>query len=232
MVNYIDLILLAIMALIVFISVKSGFFKTLFDLVAYFLAFSFAKSLSPVLAQSAFDSFIRKGAQSYLEASLSTIGTTDYVTQAEQVIESIPEGLRGLMQILGYSEETITQQIASSDFNGANLVESIMNTVVEPVGVALMQFILFVILAIVFLVVGKILVLLLNKIVKKLPIIKRVNSLLGGILGLIKGAVLIIVVSAALSVIASASDNQGFIDSINSSVLVNLFKDIIADFSF
>ncbi len=232
MINYIDLILLAIMALIIYISVKSGFFKTLFDLVAYVFAVVLARNFSAVLAQTAFDSFIRNGAQSYLESSLQGIGTTDYVTQAEQVVESIPEGLRGLMQILGYNEQALISQISSSDLGGSNLVETLMNSVVEPVGIALMQFVLFVILAIVLLIAGKVIVFLLNKIVKKMPVIKRLNALLGGLLGFVKGGALIIIIASVLSVIASASDNSAFIDTVNSSILVTSLKDVIADFSF
>lgn len=232
MVNYIDIILLAVMALTVYISAKSGFFKTLFDLVVYVLAVTLARSFSVTLAQTAFDSFIRKGAVSYLESSLQGIGSTDYVTQAQQAVEAIPEGLRGLMQILGYSDEVLISQISSADLGGSNLIETLMNTVVEPVGTALMQFILFVILAIVLLIVGRVLVFLLNKIIRKLPVIKRLNTLLGGVIGLLKGGVIVVIAVSLISVIASASDNVGFIDAVNGSALVSSLKNVIADFNF
>lgn len=232
MINYIDLILMAVLAVIIFISVKRGFFKTLFDLVGYLLALTLARSFSGVLAQNAFDGFIRKGAYSYLEHSLQGIGTTDYVTQAKQVTEAIPEWLRGLMEILGYNEDVLINQISATDFKGSNLVETLMNSVVEPVGVALMQFVLFVVLAIVLLIAARFLVTLLNKIVKKLPVIKKMNAALGGVLGFLKGGIIIVVAASLLSLIASASDNSAFIDTVNNSVLVTAFKDIVSDFSF
>ena len=169
---------------------------------------------------------------SYLESSLQGIGTTDYATQAQQAVEAIPEGLRGLMQILGYSDEVLISQISSADLGGSNLIETLMNTVVEPVGTALMQFILFVILAIVLLIVGRVLVFLLNKIIRKLPVIKRLNTLLGGVLGLLKGGVIVVIAVSLISVIASASDNVSFIEAVNGSALVSSLKNVIADFNF
>lgn len=231
MINFVDIALFAIVALIVLISAKSGFFKTLFDLVAYVVAVVFARSFSSVLAQSAFDSFIRDGAQHYLDTSLGGIGSTDYIQQAQQVIESIPEGFRGLMQILGYNEEVLIEQINSSDLGGSNLSETLMNSVVEPVGVAIMQFVLFVILAIAFFIAAKLIVVLLNKIIKKMPVIKKMNTVLGGVLGLVKGCIIIAVVSSALSLVASVSDNSTFINTVDGSVFVSLVNSIIAGFS-
>ncbi len=231
MVNYIDLILMAIMALIIFLSVKNGFFKTLFDLVAYFAAFGLAKNLSPLLAKNAFDSFIRPGAESYLESAFVGIENIDYASRTEQVMDSIPEGLRGLLEIIGLSSEEISEKLSSVSFNSENVVQSIIDAVIEPIGVALMQFIIFVILGVVLLIAAKIIVRLLNGIVKKLPIIKRFNSLLGGVLGFVKAGVVVIVIAGVISVIASTSANQSFIETVGDSILVNSFTDIIGDFS-
>ena len=214
--SYIDVILLAIIGIVVFISVKSGFFKTLFDLVGYIVAVVVAKSVSLILAKNAFDTFIRGGAEEYLNSVVSEITTEQLPEQTDRVVSSIPDGLRGLLNVVGFTEEKIADQISTIETSGQNMVTDLMDNVIEPIGVGIMQFLIFIILGIVLLVAAKIIVSLLNKIVKKLPVIKRFNSLLGGIIGFI----------------ASTSDNQGLIDAVSNSAILNFFTGIIGNFSF
>ena len=230
--SYIDVILLAIIGIVVLVSVKSGFFKTLFDLVGYIVAIVVAKNASLLLAKNAFDTFIRGGAQEYLDSVVSEITTEQLPEQTDRVISSIPDGLRGLLNVVGFTEEKIADQISTVETSGQNMVSDLMDNVIEPIGVGVMQFLIFIILGIVLLVAAKIIVGLLNKIVKKLPVIKRFNSLLGGVFGLVKGVVLAAVFAGALGVIASASDNQAFIDAVSNSVILSSFTEVIGNFSF
>ncbi len=230
--NYIDLILLVIVGFVVYISVKNGFFKTLFDLIAYVVAIAAAKNISPLLAKSAFDTMVRDGAQEYLTTALSGIGTEQLPEQAEKIMASIPDGLRGLLDIIGFTEEKISEQISSIELNGQDIVTGIMDKVVEPIGVGIMQFLIFVVLGIILLVAAKIIVKLLDGVVKRLPVIKRFNSLLGGVVGFVKGAVIAAVFACILGVVASVSDNQSFIESVGNSIILNSFTETIGDFSF
>ncbi len=230
--SYIDLILLAVIGIVVFLSVKSGFFKTLFDLVAYIVAVAAAKNISPLLAKNAFDTFIKDGAEKYLSSALSGISAEQLPEQADKVIDSVPEGLRGLLEVIGFTEEKITEQISSIELNGQDVVSGIMDKVVEPIGVGIMQFLIFIIVGIVLLIVAKIIISLLNGVVKRLPVIKRFNSLLGGLLGFVKGGVIAVILAGLLGVVASVSDNQGFIDAVSNSILLNSLTEILGDFSF
>lgn len=230
--SYIDLISLAIVGIVVFISVKNGFFKTLFDLVAYIFAIAAAKNISPLLAKGAFDTFIRGGAEEYLGSALSGISTEQLPEQADKIIATVPEGLRGLLDVIGFTEEKISEQISSIEISSQDIVSDIMNKVVEPIGVGVLQFIIFVILGIALLIVAKIIVRLLNSIVKRLPVIKRFNSLLGGVVGFIKGSVLAVVFAGILGIIASTSDNAALIDAASNSIIINSLTEILGGFSF
>ena len=86
--SYIDVILLAIIGIVVLVSVKSGFFKTLFDLVGYIVAIIVAKNASLLLAKNAFDTFIRGGAQEYLDSVVSEITTEQLPEQTDRVIST------------------------------------------------------------------------------------------------------------------------------------------------
>ncbi len=230
--TYIDLILLAIVFVIVYVSIRNGFFKTLFNLLAYVLAVVAAKVVSPIFARATFDRFIRSGAEEYLSESLSDITVEQLPEQAELVIDSVPDKLRGLLEIIGFSKEKISEQIESVELESQDIVTSVVDNVVEPIGTAIMQFLIFIILGIVFLIVAKIIVRLLDGVIKKLPVVKGVNSILGGALGFIRGLLFAVVFAGVLGIIASVSDNQAFIDAVSGSVIMNLLTESIGGFSF
>lgn len=230
--TYIDLILVAVVLVIVYVSIRNGFFKTLFNLMAYVLAVVAAKVVSPIFAKATFDRFIRSGAEEYLSESLSDITVEQLPEKAELVIDSVPDKLRGLLEIIGLNEEKISEQIGSVELESQDIVTSVIDNVVEPIGTAIMQFLIFIILGIIFLIVAKIIVRLLDGVIKKLPVLKGVNSILGGALGIIRGLLFAVVFAGLLGIIASVSDNQAFIDAVSGSVIMNLLTESIGGFSF
>ena len=227
----VDIILIAIFALVVLISAKRGFFLSLFDLMRTFISFLAAKLISQTAAPTLYSSLIEKSAQNYLSSSLGNVGTTDYVTQAEQALNSIPESFNGIMQMLGIDKNAIIDKISSTDFGGDNLVESILNNVVQPIATALMQFIIFVVLVLVIGITLKILIKLLDKIIKKLPKVKKFNTSFGAVFGAFRGLLLIVVISMLLVSVASFISNDVFIQNINNSVIIKTVQNIFAAIS-
>lgn len=227
----VDIILVAIFAVVIISSIKKGFFRSLFDLIGSIVAFILAKIFADAFAPTVFDSFIRPGAEQYLASSLSDVGTTDYAVQIEQAINSIPDAFSGIMQIMGLDREYLLQKVSSVDLNGDNLIESIMNTVVEPVATALIQFILIAVLAFVFIFVIKIVVKVLDKIISKLPVINKFNSLLGAVFGLLRGIIIVAVSAMLISVLAGFINNEAFIQSVDNSFIVNAFEGLLASVS-
>lgn len=227
----VDIFIVVIFGTIVFSSYKKGFFASLFDLIGTLLAIIAARILSAQFAPGAFDSFIRTGAESALANSLGEVGTTDYALQAEQVLNSIPEALNGIMTLIGIDKQVILDKVAASNISGDNLVETIMFNVVEPIGTAIVQFILFALFALLLTFAIKLIVKLLNSIIKALPAIKQFNSMLGVVFGIFRGFIVVIIVSMLIGVIASFINNQTFIDAINSSIIISTIQDLISSIS-
>lgn len=224
----VDIIILVIFAAIVISSVRKGFFKSLFELAGTLISLVFSRALSQGLAPQFFDTFIRKGAETYLGNALGEVGTKDYVLQAQEALNSIPEALNGIMSLMGIDKTAMLEKIESADLGGANLVESIITNVVEPVGTAVVQFILFVILAVVIGFVLKIAVRLLDGIIKKLPAVKQLNKGLGAVFGVFRGIIVIAILSMLLSIIASFIGNETFIEVVNNSIIVDTFQNAIS----
>ena len=224
----VDIIILVIFALIVISSIRKGFFKSLFELAGTLISLAISRALSEGFAPQVFDSFIRKGAETYLGNTLGEVGTKDYVLQAQEALNSIPEGLNGIMSLMGIDKQMMLEKIQGANLGGANLVESLMTSVIEPVATAVVQFILFVIFAVVVGFVLKIVVKLLDGIIKKLPAVKQLNTGLGAIFGILRGIIVVAIISMLIGIVASFIGNETFIETVNNSIIVDTFQNAIS----
>ena len=227
----VDIIIAVIFGAIVISSIRKGFFKSLFELAGTLISLVISRVLSESFARVAFDSFIRKGAETYLEKALGSVGTKDYALQAQETLNSIPEALNGIMSLMGIDKELILEKIQGADLGGNNMVESLMSGVVEPVGTAIVQFILFIILTVVVGFALKFVVRLLDGIIKKLPAVKQLNTTLGAVFGVLRGVIVVAIISMLVGILASFIGNEKFIEIVNNSIIVDTFQKVIGSIS-
>lgn len=223
----VDIILVVVFALVILISAKKGFFKSLVDLIGSLVAVLVAKLLSEGAAKAVFDGFVYKGAESALMQSLGEAGSTDYVEQIENALASLPEGLNGILQIMGIDSQSLMDKLSGVNLNGDNLVESLMNSVVVPLGTAVVQFELFVVFAIVLIFAVKLLAKLIDKIVKKLPVIKGFNKTMGAVFGILRGLIIVVIISMLVSVVVGFIGNEMLIESVENSMIINAVRGTI-----
>ena len=223
----VDIIIVAIFALIIIISAKKGFFRSFIDFAGSFIAVAAARILSANCAKSVFESYVAPGAEKLLAQNLGSAATTDYTQQVDDAINSLPEGLEGILQMMGIDSQSIIDKASEGvNLNGDNLVESLMNTVVTPLGTAVLQFVLFVIFAIAFIFFIKIFGRLFDKIFKKLPVIKGVNKSLGAVFGVFRGLIIVAIISMLINIIVGFSNNEALITSVENSIIVNAMSDV------
>ncbi|MDD6012955.1 MAG: CvpA family protein [Oscillospiraceae bacterium] len=227
----VDILMVLLFGALIIASVKKGFFASLFDLVGTLISVITARLLSDAFAPKAFDTFIRGGAESYLTNALGEVGTKDYAAQAMAAIDSIPDSLNGIMSLMGVDKQMITEKIASAQGSGGNLIDTLMTNVVEPVGTAVARFVLFVLLCVVVGFVLKIVIRLLNSIIKKLPAVKQLNGVLGAVFGVLRGLIVVVIVSMLIALLASVVKNEAFISAVNSSVIISTVRNFISTVS-
>ncbi len=224
----VDIFLILVFGTVIITSMKKGFFKSLFDLCGTIISIILARFLSEGFASQGYNIFVKKAAEAYLGSALGEVGTKDYALQAEEIINSIPEALGGIMNLMGIDKQAIMEKISEVNLGGENLLESIMANVVEPVGTAVVQFILFVLMAVVFGFVLKAVVKFLNSIIKKLPAIKQFNSVLGAVLGAVEGFVIVVIISTLIGIVASFIGNEAFNDAVSNSVIIATAENIVS----
>ena len=227
----IDIIFILIFGFVIITSVKKGFIVSLFELVGTIASFAAARIFSDSMAAPVFEKFVKPGAENILSQNLGSVATTDYGTQIEEAINSIPDAFASILNLMGISKETLVEKVSSSDFASGSLLETLMESVVTPVGTAVVQFILFAVLVALITLVLRVLVRLLDKIIKKIPAIKQMNSALGGVVGAVRGLLIVVIISLLLAVAAGFINNPEFISAVEGSFVVNTVQNLITTFS-
>lgn len=225
----VDIILVAVFVLIIIISAKKGFFKSFIDFAGSIIAVLIARALAQSCSKGVFESVIAPGAEKLLAQNLGDLGTTDYTQQIDNALSSLPKGIDGILQIMGIDSQSIIDKATTGgvNLNGENLIESLMNTVVTPIGTAVLQFILFVVFAIALIFFIKVFSKLFDKILKKLPVIKGLNKSLGAVFGILRGLIIVVIVSMLISVIVSFINNETLITSVENSIIVNAVSEAV-----
>lgn len=227
----IDAVLLAVFVVTVLFAAKKGFFKSLFDLLAYVIAVVAARLVSVAVAPSAFEQYFSSSIQNRLTAQLANSSAMNYTEKIETALNSIPDYLNGILQTIGIDKDEIAAQVSSAELKGGNVADALMEKIITPVGTAIIQMLLFIVLAIIFRLILQVVVRLLNNIVKKLPAIKQMNSVLGGVLGAVKGLIVVALAAILVGVVAGAVKSEPFSDAVNGSLIIKAVRSIITSVS-
>ena len=227
----VDLVLCAVFGITVAVAVKKGFFYTLFELFGYLISFVTAKVFSEQISPSVYEAVLEKPITEKVAEVLGETGTVGYTDAIESFFDKVPLWAQGIVEGIGISKESLIDNVNAADLQGNNAVETIMNKIISPVSISVVQVVVFAISVIVFMFVLKVVIKLLNKIIKKLPVIKRFNSLLGGVLGALKGAIIVIIVAVIVLAVSGLSGSEEFVEAVNNSFIVNSVKRIITQIS-
>lgn len=227
----IDIILVAIFALMVFLAAKKGFIKSLLDFVAVIMAFVLAFALSTPVAQAVYDGFVE---EIILDAVTAQIDENDFdaVVAAEEVVEvfeELPDAVINLAASIGIDFDKITDEIDFDEIEPTDSVKRLVRKIGEPLAVRIMSGVFFILLAVIFIIILKAAVIVISK-VAKLPVIGQADTLLGGVLGALKGILVIALICTILRAFFMSGDSE-FSAMVNESIIIKLFEDFVSPFS-
>lgn len=211
-----DAIVLIIILVVAFITMKRGFVKSIIGLVSLVLALVIVSALSKPVATFLYDSMIDKPVQNSIVKQLDENDKKNDET-VDTVWNSLPKFLTNTAENSGITTDSIGK-IIKKDANNSEIAYDFSQNVVRPTAISIITFavniILFIVLTILFR--------LLSKVICKLfkaPVLKQVNKALGLVLGVLKGIVIASLVCVAVSYIVSFSENDFVF--INSEVINN-----------
>lgn len=217
-----DVILVAIFVSYVIVAAKKGFVRTLLEVVAVIAAIFLSFQISPVISQTVYDGFLEKGIVSAVEEKIDeNINASSVAEKANAVVDSIPEFA---ISLAGVDTSTIKEQISSIKLDSQNIAQSLVEKIAEPIVVGALKIIIFILLAVVLMIVLRIAAKYISKLFN-IPLVKTVNKSLGGVLGAVKGALVLLVVCTGLRFIFGGGEGE-FSVVVNESFVVGLLDKI------
>lgn len=217
-----DAIVVGIVVVTAFLGYRRGFIRTIIQLVGCVVAFILAFSLSSTVSAMVYDSFLRDG----LHQKIETVWSETVVDGAAQTLtektEAVFDALPGFVQTT-LDAEAITQEIHNSVGNNQTAIavaDYLADELVRPVMVAIIRFIAFLLLFVIFMFVIRLLEKLLKPITQ-MPIIRQADGFLGSAVGLIKGIVFAVVAVTVMQLIASGTTTGPFTqENLDNSLVV------------
>lgn len=220
-----DVILLTVLVAFIFTAAKKGFMRSLLELIAVIVALVMAYQFSPVVAQAAYDNLVEESLIETVETQLDeNFNISSSTEKAEIVLESIPSFMTSFASSMGIELEEVKTKITSETFSAENLATELVTKIAQPIVVAALTALFFLLLSAILMFALKWVAGLLSMLFK-IPLLGTVNKILGGVLGACKGVMVIIFISTLLKLIFASGESE-ISTMVNSSYVIGLLDNI------
>lgn len=217
-----DIALIFLILLITFLSYRKGFAISALSLAAWMAAIIIASFLSKPIAEFAYDSFKGKLlGETVTQLSDKEIVIDDSLQERiELIYNSLPEFTSEAISYLGIDPEKAADDIRQSfPIRSSVTIEDVLDMLIKPSIISLLEAISLIVLFIILLPLLKMLAKMISKLFD-IPVVSSFNRILGGVLGIVKSIIVIMILSVAIHIfITATNDKNQFIntDILNSS---------------
>ena len=209
-----DIIIIAILAIFVWLSYHKGLIKTLFDLLGTAVAFLGAFAFNGVVGSWIDTAFIRAPVRNMVLSTLSGTPVLKYEEALAGVdvvgkISKMPEALSTLLESVGVSTEEIVSKVSTVTANTVDAKNQLIDSIAAPISATISTAIAFIVVFVVLFVVCMVASKLLSALLNLLPVGKQLNRIGGAAIGFVEGALIVMVVTAVIWAIARGV-SEGF----------------------
>ena len=185
-----DIIIIAVFALLFFIDFKRGIAITILNVAGVALTGFLAYHISNFLASWVYTAFVQQTLTTNLQQMIDTQGINSAIANSFSALPNWVMGMLGFfLSIFGLDSSVYTNNFQVSNSAAAAVSTSVEN-LIQPVITGMFRLVIGAVLSIIIFIIIKILVKKLA-IVFKIPVVKQINKLLGGVLGLAEAAILV-----------------------------------------
>lgn len=230
----IDILLVVLVGFVIYRAASKGFISTVLDTLSVFISAIVAKMFSAPVAEKCYDMFVHDLVRTRFIKVLDELSSA--ISIREKVLAMI-DGLPPMAVKLAEASGVDMSSLANSVSVAGNATdEQIADIVVDKIGYTIMINITEVLIFLVLFILVALLIRFVSKFFEntnKIPLVGKLNSVLGGAIGVVKAIVILVVVCTGLFIIASASDPNPLVDGINGSTIYtylienNPFLDLI-----
>lgn len=185
-----DIIIIAVFALLFFIDFKRGIAITILNVAGVALTGFLAYHISNFLASWVYTAFVQQTLTTNLQQMIDTQGINSAIANSFSALPNWVMGMLGFfLSIFGLDSSVYTNDFQVPNSAAAAVSTSVEN-LIQPVITGMFRLVIGAVLSIIIFIIIKILVKKLA-IVFKIPVVKQINKLLGGVLGLAEAAILV-----------------------------------------
>jgi len=213
-----DIIIVCVIVLFALFGMKKGFIRTAVNFVGSIVAAFLSAFFGEQVATWVFNSFFRTAIIENVNSTITGFGGADAVGK---VIDGMPDFLVRTLEFAGVTRESLIRDAAVHQGEISEMVADAL----APVLIGILKVLAMIVLFLIFMMLIRILANLLSTIVS-LPILNQLNSILGGVFGFLRGAVIIWIVFAILQVFIPMFEPdtlKTWQDTINSSLFAGFF---------
>lgn len=186
-----DLAALAILGFFIGTGASRGLVRTVIGLAGYVAAVFVARSGAPVIAGFLYDNVVRDALRLVLASRLEDFLANGGATAGE-LVDAIPSGLQRIM------DDEAARQAFQVD--AAQLVETLIDAALREPVLSILQGLLFLVLFMATLLAVRYFARLFTGL-HRVPVIGALNTVLGGVFGVVEAAVALVVLSLSLQLI-------------------------------
>ena len=194
----IDLIIAAIILIVIVLSAKRGFVRIVIETVGFVLALLISFTIHTPLANLTYDKMIMPAIE---EAVADTKdGTQEEMT--DRVWEKLPSFVKDNSFSPGVSKEAVGKAVEKSFSAGEKTAADLSETLIRPTAVQVLSLLYAMALMFVLMLIVRLLAAVVNRAVS-FRLVGRINTVLGGLIGIVRGAVAAILFCLILSLLLS-----------------------------
>lgn len=185
-----DIIIIAVFALLFFIDFKRGIAITILNVAGVALTGFLAYHISNFLASWVYTAFVQQTLTTNLQQMIDTQGINSAIANSFSALPNWVMGMLGFfLSIFGLDSSVYTNDFQVPNSAAAAVSTSVEN-LIQPVITGMFRLVIGVVISIIIFIIIKILVKKLAR-VFKIPVVKQINKLLGGVLGLAEAEILV-----------------------------------------
>lgn len=213
-----DIVLGVIAILIIVFTAKRGFVLSLLNTVSLalsgFLSYKFTKPLSEFI----YSSFLYDKIETKLTEALSGLSQdTASDGKLDAMLSSLPSGIVNASQGLGFDVDTAMKSIDLELFANEKIIKAFIDNIASEIIMTVLEVVVFVVLFVLLSFILKNIAIIFSRLVRKIPIVGKANTFLGGALGIIKAVVCVSVICFVICPIVFAIDIPWLEDVISQS---------------
>ncbi len=217
-----DIIIVALFVILVTLAYRKGFLSTIIDTFAVVVSAIVSFKIYESVAEKAYDLFVRNLVETRFTRVLDEIsGGLSIGEKVSAMIDGLPQGAVKLAEVFGVTKSSVVASMASAgDLSNDQLIQLAVDKIGHTIMINVTEFITFAVLFVLITLALKFVAGIMKK-ANDIPVLGKLNGVLGGVIGLVKAAAVLYVGCTAFYFIAGMSGAAPVIEAVNNSYIYN-----------